>query len=387
MKKNFCKYYIKQSKAFILGVIYQTIYKINSRKKIRNKQIIFIENNSTKLSNNFSYLYKKILENYNFNISIHYLQINSPNRWRYFIRCIQLICDAATAKYIFLSDALNIFGYIPVRSESIFIQLWHCCGVFKHFGFSVSNDPKQYLNYNYNTLMTVSCPEVVWAYQEATGLSAERIVSSGISRTDLLYDKKFINNAYKHFLDFMPDAINKKIILYAPTFRGNTSCANTSEKLLIPTAFHELSESYVVVIKHHPLVKNRPIIPKIFQTFAKDFSEYMDIEELLCVADLCITDYSSLIFEYSLFEKPMIFFAYDYNEYNKSCGFFFDYMEMVPGPVCFTLEETIYHIKHVNDWFNKDVIIKFREKFMGSCDGHSTERILKMIFEENFEKN
>ena len=62
MKKNFCKYYIKQSKAFILGVIYQTIYKINSRKKIRNKQIIFIENNSTKLSNNFSYLYKKILK-------------------------------------------------------------------------------------------------------------------------------------------------------------------------------------------------------------------------------------------------------------------------------------------------------------------------------------
>ncbi len=85
--------------------------------------------------------------------------------------------------------------------------------------------------------------------------------------------------------------------------------------------YEHLSEEYVLVFKHHPIVRKKPSIPEEYVDFAIDLSDLMDIEELLCVADICISDYSSLVFEYSLFEKPIVFFAYDLNNYFDWRGF------------------------------------------------------------------
>ena len=105
----------------------------------------------------------------------------------------------------------------------------------------------------------------------------------------------------------------------------------------------------------------------------------MQIDDLLCVSDICISDYSSLVFEYSLFERPMIFFAYDKAEYDDWRGFYYDYDEMTPGPICTENEEMIDYIQNLDTRFNKQEIADFHYKFMRSCDGHATERILEMV--------
>lgn len=69
----------------------------------------------------------------------------------------------------------------------------------------------------------------------------------------------------------------------------------------------KLGKDWILLIKQHPVVKQRPEVPKECQSFAYDVSDAFVIEELLCVSDLCISDYSSLVFEYSLFERPMLF--------------------------------------------------------------------------------
>ena len=107
----------------------------------------------------------------------------------------------------------------------------------------------------------------------------------------------------------------------------------------------------------------------------------MSIEELLFVADICISDYSSLVFEYSLFEKPMIFFAFDLDNYYDWRGFYYDYKEFVPGPIYTTTEEMIDYIKHIDTKFDKQKVKQFRDKFMSACDGHATERIMKLVFD------
>ena len=71
--------------------------------------------------------------------------------------------------------------------------------------------------------------------------------------------------------------------------------------------YENFSDEYIVLFKHHPLVQKLPEIPHEYSNFAVDVTHLMDIEDLLCVSDICITDYSSLVFEYSLFEKPIIF--------------------------------------------------------------------------------
>ena len=281
---------------------------------------------------------------------------------------------------------------LPTRKETIVTQLWHGCGAFKKFGMSTAelifgDDRKTLEKYPYHgnyTYVTVSAPEVVWAYEEAMSLQDKKgvVVPIGISRSDVFYDETAKKAAQKKLYEVVPQAKGKKVILYAPTFRGRVAKAKTPNQLDIAAFGDALGKDYVLLFKLHPFVKKRTAIPEGYEDFAFDLTDDMSIEELLFVADICISDYSSLVFEYSLFEKPMIFFAYDKAEYDDWRGFYYNYEEMTPGPICTENEEMLDYILHLDTRFDKQQIIDFKYKFMRSCDGHATERILDMVMGE-----
>lgn len=120
-------------------------------------------------------------------------------------------------------------------------------------------------------------------------------------------------------------------------------------------------------------------MPDTCAGYVTDVTEQMDIASLLMVSDICISDYSSLIFEYSLMERPMIFLAYDLEEYYDDRGFYYPYEEMTPGPIVKTTEEVIQRLQHLEEWFDADQVCRFRDKFMSACDGHATERLLEAL--------
>ena len=205
---------------------------------------------------------------------------------------------------------------------------------------------------------------------------------TGISRSDIFYDEDAKKAAQEKLLSVVPQAKGKKVILYAPTFRGRVARAKTPNALDIAAFGDALGKDYILLFKLHPFVKKRTAIPEGYENFAFDLTDDMSIEELLFVADICISDYSSLVFEYSLFEKPMIFFAFDLDNYYDWRGFYYDYKDFVPGPIHTTTEEMIDYIRHVDERFDKNRVQEFRQKFMSACDGHATERIMKMMFGE-----
>ena len=208
--------------------------------------------------------------------------------------------------------------------------------------------------------------------------------ATGVSRTDIFYDEAFIKSSYSKLYSLLPEARNKKVILYAPTFRGNVEAAVAPDKLDIYMMEQKLSDKYILILKHHPLA-NKP--PEIYGKFAYDFSEKMSVDELMCVSDICISDYSSLIFEYSLFERPMVFFAYDLDEYFDERGFYYDYDELTPGPVFKSTDEITDYIMDIDSLYNKNTIINFRNKFMSACDGNATHRIINEVFGEEYNKH
>ena len=375
----------------LLKLLFPFIYRIGTLRPIKNNKVILVEHNQLNLSNNFWLIKRKLESNYHMQITTHHLHIGHSNKWQYLRNCISLVYDSANTKYIFLTDALNIFGCVPIRKGSYFIQLWHACGAFKKWGFSTAGMPggddyrilEKYPNYLYNSIFTVSSPDVIWAYSEATGLPKNKILPLGNSRTDLLFDVDFIHMAHQKFKKLVPNTDNKKIILYAPTFRGKPASAYAPKLLDLDTCYSKLSEDYILIIKQHPLVKVKPEIDNLYQNFVIDLSDKMDIEELLVVADLCITDYSSLIFDYSLLEKPMLFFAYDLDEYFDWRGFYYKYNELTPGPVCRTTNEIIESIQTFRWSFYHQRVIDFKEKFMSACNGHSTDQIIDYIFNQD----
>ena len=352
------------------------------------------------------------------------------NRGAVMKNCLAAIPQLAQAQFIFVNESSYFLSCLPIRPETTVIQTWHACGAFKKFGYSAvgsgfgttREDLEAYPVHRNFSYVTVSAPEVVWAYAEAFHMEdrAERILPIGVSRTDMFFSRKFREKAYGKtawvlrrmapelfpagdvYSDHLPvdDGSGaqiyekdrgraqelkvlpgKKILLYAPTFRGTVGHASAPDALDIPMMKRALGGRYILLINHHPFIraKDRPKIPGSLGDFAFDMTDRLSIEELLTVADVCITDYSSLIFEYSLFERPMVFFAYDMESYLYERGFYYPPSEMMPGPVCRTTREVVDLLPEEDTAFDLARVREFKYRFMSGCDGHATWRLMKLM--------
>ena len=293
--------------------------------------------------------------------------------------CLNAIPKLADAEFIFVNEVSYFLSSLPIRSGTTVIQTWHACGAFKKFGYSAvgqgfgtsREDLDRYPVHRNFDYVTVSGPEVVWAYAEAFHMEDRRdaILPIGVSRTGIPGEEE-------ESACLVP---GKKIILYAPTFRGSVRDASSPDRLDPVRMKEALGRDHILLIKHHPFVKERPPIPAEAADFAFDMTDRLTIEELITSADICITDYSSIIFEYSLFERPLIFFAFDLDSYLDERGFYYPPQDMMPGPVCRTQDELIRELQKARETFDLARVREFKYRFMSGCDGHATSRVLELM--------
>lgn len=389
LPKSVTQFYRKVRKYLVLRIVYPLTYKFFAlTRKMNPDKVVFIEARFDKITDAFQLIYKR-MEEEGYEIHEDFLLNIKPGNWAYIGRCLRMLKDISDAHYIFLNDACDVTSCVSLRKGSHIFQVWHACGAFKKFGMSTAelifgSDRKtqeKFPNYRNLSYVTVSSPEIGWAYEEAMNLknTDTQIVATGVSRTDVFYDKAFIENAKETVYSVFPQARTKKIILYAPTFRGRVAKAEAPDRLDIRAMKEALGDEYVLLLKHHPFVKKLPEVPEDCQNFAMDVTKALDIDKLLCASDVCISDYSSLIFEYSLFERPMIFLAYDLDDYFDWRGFYYNYDELTPGPVVTKTEEIIDYIQNLDTRFDKEQVHAFREKFMSACDGCATDRIMELV--------
>jgi CDP-glycerol glycerophosphotransferase (TagB/SpsB family) len=139
-----------------------------------------------------------------------------------------------------------------------------------------------------------------------------------------------------------------------------------------------LGEDYAIIIKHHPFILEKHPIPEEFADRVIDLSENTEINDLLFISDMVITDYSSLVFEASLMNIPMLFYAYDLQSYIKSRDFYFDFKLYIPGKICTSLYTLLDAIKKED--FEAERIERFRDMFFDNLDGNSSQRIADLIY-------
>ena len=366
--------------------VYPICYSLASLKKVNRNKVIFVENHQDALSDNYELLYEQ-LETRGFELHVHYLKVASSGWAGIILRTLRLIFDMATANCVFVNESNSVFGSFKLRRGTKLIQVWHACGAFKKWGYSVADktfgDDKKtlerYCAHSNYTLVPVSGKKVCWAYEEAFGLQSKPgiVKPMGVSRTDVYFKEERKQQAYDKLQTLESFIAGRKIILYAPTFRGDIRTATAPDKMDLKKML-QLQDEYVIFIKNHPFVKQKTAIPAECQNFCMEIEEQLSIEDLIIIADICVTDYSSIVFEYALMKRPILFFAYDLEDYYDERGFYYLYDEFVPGPIVCTTEEIIQQIRQIEQFDRKRLEI-FCEQYMSGCDGHSTERILEYI--------
>ena len=372
-----------------MKVLYPAVYRIHSLRPVDERRVVFVEVRMQSVSDNYALYYDTLKCGYDFDLHVHFLEELLVPMVVTYRRSIQALRDIARAKYVFINDATNMINAVHVRPETKVIQTWHACGPFKMFGYSVADlkfgatrrQMELYPIHRNYTHLILGGEASVAPYAEAMGMEdkPENIYPIGVSRTDVFYDPAFLDAAREKLYRLMPQARDKKVILYAPTFRGRVATASTPNVLRPEMLMEALGDRYVLVENHHPFVKKRPKIPAACRDFCQDMTGRMSIEELLCVSDICVTDYSSLVFEYSLFRRPMLFFAYDLDDYYDWRGFYYKYEDFVCGPIVTTNRELIREIENI-DSYDLSRVEAFRERFMTRCDGHATQRVLDTVF-------
>jgi CDP-ribitol ribitolphosphotransferase len=372
-------------------IVYPAVYHACCLRKREEGLVLFCEVRHGFLTDSYRAIYDGLNER-GVPTEVFYIHNNSGGL-SYLARYLRLCTQLPRAETVLVDDTCNLFGAFRLRRGTKLIQTWHSCGAFKKWGYSIAGlsfgqDPEELDKYpahtNY-TLVTVSSEECIPHFEEAFGFTPPSCVKAvGVARTDWFFDENNRRNAYERLYEVCPAARGKKTVLYAPTYRGDADNAQPPKMFDIEKMARRWGEC-VLLIKQHGFVNTKTAIPESCRGFAFDVSQDMKIEKLLCVSDVCITDYSSLIFEYSLFERPMVFYAYDLDEFYDYRGFYYKYdRDFLPGDIVKTEEELAESVaRALEQGCDTAEVRRFRERFMGACDGKSAERIIGYITDNN----
>lgn len=282
--------------------------------------------------------------------------------------------------------------WIPKPRDTVYIQTWHGTPLKKlaadmdevHMpGTNTEQYKKNFLKeaskWDYLISPNHYSTEI---FKRAFQFDKE-IIESGYPRNDYLINHN-TNSEISKIKNKMKIHDDKKVILYAPTWRDNQYYGRGRYKfeldLDLDKLQQHLSDEYVIVLRLHYLIaEDLDLTP--FQGFVIDASYHEDIRELYLISDMLVTDYSSVFFDYANLKRPMLFYVHDIEEYRDNLrGFYFDFEKEAPGPLVRTTDELLKEINRLKTGYNEDEgIEKFYHMFCSLEDGKASERITRLF--------
>jgi len=293
----------------------------------------------------------------------------------------------ATAPVFVVDDYYFPMYVVRKRPGTTFVQVWHACGALKRFGYSVLDKEfgvgedfvrRVAIHSNYD-LCLVSSMRFAPYYADAFRQPLERFTAAlGIPRTDLFFDPDRMARASEAIRRRYGIGDARRVVLYAPTFRGaRVTQARSPQDLDLALLRRSLGDDHVLLMRAHPFVRSRLDLGAELAGFVIDVSDHPDINELMLVSDVLVTDYSSAIFEFALLGRPMAFFAPDHAAYERERGFYVDYPRFVPGPVFETTAALAEHLRAAD--FDTERVRRFAAESFDVADGRATARLVDRV--------
>jgi len=314
------KVYLKEIAFFLINLYYKFIRLFI---KSKDNNILFLTENSDELTVNLNKLYEYADSNkwhkyiYAHNSFLKERK-NVLSKIRNYFKEVTMISKCNT---IVVDNYTSVLTHLELDKKVKLAQIWHAGVGFKSVGyarFGIPGTPHPYLScHRRYTHAFVDREDLIPIYMEVFGIDRSKFYVTGMPRLDGYLDKKNIDNTLDKLSKINNKFLNKKVILFSPTYRGKGSLdAYYNYSLLDQTKIYEFCKknNFIFVIKMHPFIEESIEIEKDYQDYIYDYSN-LDINELIYVSDIMITDYSSCAYEYSMFDRPLIFHRFDKEEY------------------------------------------------------------------------
>ncbi|MCG8398688.1 CDP-glycerol glycerophosphotransferase family protein [Bacillus atrophaeus] len=281
------------------------------------------------------------------------------------------------SKYVIADNYFLLTSALNNRPQTKCIQVWHANGSLKKFGLEdvtnkqrskqdIKRFKKVYKSFDY---VTVGSEEMGRIFKNSFGVKDQQLLKIGVPLTDEYYQTNEKTQA-----EYLRSFSNKKIILYAPTFRDydmhSLRLPFTKEELI-----NELNGDYILFVKLHPALRNKITVLSDGE-YVKDMSDFR-LKDLFIASDILITDYSSVPFEYAFLNKPMLFFTYDLKEYDEKRGLIDDYKAVIPGRACMNSGSLLEEI--ADSCTDTEQIKRFSQKWNLYSKGSSSYNLLHFI--------
>ena len=365
--------------------------------KLREQTVLYESYHGKNATGNVYALFLGLLKDPEYSNFTHVWALNNPNdesaemlRKYKNVRVIERNSTAylkyvAQAKYL-INDT-SFPAYFNKRKEQVYINTWHGTP-FKTIGSEVKgaainahgNIQHNFLHTDYLVSPNRYTAKKLLDSNHVTGIFEGQVLDAGYPRVDLTFQTDVLK-----MKEQLGVATDKKIILFAPTWRDLSTNRKEDDAKKVYETFLQLKDKfdddYTILLKVHYFV---------FEVFRqKGLSQYcvpewIDTNALLSCVDILITDYSSIFFDFLPTKRPVLFYTYDQAQYEEERGVYFPF-EDLPGPLCSTLEDLMFAIANIEDMHEKynPQYQKMLQDFCYNDDGGATKRVIDTIFKGN----
>lgn len=283
-------------------------------------------------------------------------------------------------------------SWLPRRKDQIMLETWHGTPL-KRLVFDM--DDVHAVNPHYKNIVYKQSrgwdyllsdnPFSTEKFQSCFRFDKEKILEAGYPANDPLYAPDLEERAIE-IKKKLGIPLDKKVLLYAPTWRDDNYYDAGEYKfelaLDIERLQKEFADEYVILLRMHYWIVDKLDLSG-YQGFTYNVSDYDDITELYMISDICMTDYSSVFFDFANLRRPILYFTYDLEKYRDVLrGFYLDVEKDLPGPLLLTNDEVVDAIKNIDKVSEeyKEKYDEFYDKFCCIDDGNAAKRVVEAVF-------
>jgi CDP-glycerol glycerophosphotransferase (TagB/SpsB family) len=298
-----------------------------------------------------------------------------PGKVAYALRVVRGMYHVRTAGLVIVDNAWLPVHVAPHPARTTVIQVWHAAGALKRFGMDTVPPPREpertFLHRHYDWVVASGeASREPWSRALRTPL--DRVTVLGSPRTDMIFDDAALADARARTVSRYPALATRRIITYAPTFRGRGRDKRPPASLDAPRLRAALGPGDVLALKSHPNLDPGLVDAAGFDVV---FDPADDMNDVLAATDILVTDYSSSIFEYALLRRPLVLLVGDLAVYERQPGLYLDYRTDMIGVQVADTDGVISAIREGS--FDIAAYDSFIARHLGACDGDASARLVE----------